>query len=335
MRLSLGVTLGVLALAASLGAAPSAEAKVQIKIGTLAPEGSVWHKRLVQMGARWKQATNGEVELKIYPGGVAGSEDDMVRKMRIGQLHAAMITGVGLGSVHRSTVGLQVPMMIQSWEELDYIRQRIGPQIAKEMEANGFVVLNWGDAGWVHFFTSKPAKTPEDFKKLKLAVYGDPQAEKAWRKANFQPVPLSTTDVMSSLQTGMVDSVQTTSLFALTAQWFNAAKNMLKINWAPLNGATVISKKQWDKIDPKHQAAILKIAEEEGAGLRAEVRALSDNATQEMVKRGLVVVEPDPALVEAWKKTAELAYPEIRGAVVPEKYFDEIQKLSNEYRAKK
>jgi TRAP-type transport system periplasmic protein len=309
---------------------------VQIKVGTLAPEGSVWVKRLQVMAERWKKASEGTVELKIYPGGVAGDEGDMVRKMRIGQLHAAMITGIGLGSINRATIGLQVPMLIQSWEELDYIRERVGPEIAKEMESSGFVVLNWGDAGWVHFFSTKPAKTPDEYKKMKLFTYaGDASAEKAWRKSGFQPVPLSTTDVMSGLQTGMVESFQTTSLFALTSQWFTLAKNMLKVNWAPLNGATVISKKQWEKVDPKYREELLKIAAEEGAELRKEVRALSDNATQEMTKRGLQVAEPDAALVESWRKTAELAYPDIRGQVVPEKYFDEIQRLAKEFRSKK
>ncbi|MCC7385034.1 MAG: TRAP transporter substrate-binding protein DctP [Deltaproteobacteria bacterium] len=322
------LALGLVPVGASAGT-------VTIKLGTLAPEGSPWHKRVLSLAERWKKASDGTVELKVYPGGVAGNEGDMVRKMRIGQLHAAAITGIGLGEIHRSTIALQIPMVMQSWEELDYVRDKIGPEIAGEMEKAGFVVLNWGDAGWVHFFSKSAAITSEDYRKLKLFVpAGDPAAEKAWRKASFNPVPLSTTDVLSALQTGMVDAFQTTALFALSSQWFGLSKQMVKVNWSPLNGAMVISKKQWDKIDPKYREALLKISREEGEALRNEVRAMSDKAVQAMVERGLKVVEPDAAATAGWQKTAELAYPEVRGPVVPEHYFDEVRRLVSEYRAK-
>jgi len=308
--------------------------KVVIKLGTLAPEGSEWHNALVKIGQRWKTASEGNVELKIYPGGVAGDEGDMVRKIRIGQLHAATITGIGLGTIHRSTIALQIPMLIQSWEELDYIRTKLGPELEKELEAAGFVVNSWGDAGWVHFFSTKPGKTPDDFRPMKLFVWtGDPEAERVWRHSKFTPIALASTEVLPALQTGMVEAFQTAPLFALTSQWYKSAKNMVKINWAPLNGATIISKKQWEKIDPKYRAELLKISREEGETLKLAVRRMSDKAIDSMVERGLVVTVPDAATIELWRKTAELAYPEVRGKVVPEHYFDEVQRLAKEYRA--
>lgn len=318
------------------GASPDAMAKkVRIKLGTLAPEGSVWMNVLTRMGQRWKTASKGQVVLKIYPGGVAGDELDMVRKMRIGQLHAGCFTGVGLSEISKAHLGLQIPMMFDSWAQLDYVRDRVAPRIESDMEAVGFVMLQWGDAGWVHKFSKDPAVTPADYKPLKLFVLaGQTQAEALWREGGFHPVPLSTIDVLGGLKTGMIDAFGTTPLFALTSQWFGVAKHMVAVNWTPLNGGTVVSKAMWDQIDPALQPELRKIATEEGVGLRQAVRELNEKAIDAMVDRGLKVVRPDAATKAQWRAIAKQTYPAIRGTIVPEADFDQIQKLATEYAKK-
>ena len=325
LGLGLGLAVPTLALA---------DGKVTIKLGTLAPEGTDWHTTLQSIGQQWMAASKNQVELKIYPGGVAGDEGDMVRKMRISQLHAATITNIGLGSIHKATMALQVPMMMQSWDELDYVRSKLGAELEKELEDAGYIVLNWGDAGWVHFFGTKPVTSPDDLRALKLFVWsGDPDSENAWRTSKFNVVPLASTEVMPALQTGMIQAFQTTPVFALSSQWFTLAKQMAQVNWSPLNGATVVLKKQWEKIDPALRPELLRIARAEGEALKLKIRAKSDEALVTMAKRGLVITKPDAAQLEAWRKVAELAYPIIRGKVVPEKYFDAVQALVKDYRA--
>lgn len=329
-------TLRYLLLAAAFVFVSSeAEAKkVKIKHGTLAPKGSPWYDGVQKLGQRWKKASGGDVELKIYAGGVAGDEGDMVRKMRIGQLHAATVTAIGLGQITRSTVALQIPMMFRSYEELDYVRERIRPTLEKELREGGFEVLNWGDAGWVHFFSTEKAVTPDELRKTKLFVWaGDPEAEAAWRAAGFSVVPMSSTDVLSGLQTGMVQSFATAPVYALTSQWFGLAKHMTAVKWTPLSGATIISTRAWNKIPEALRPQLAAIAQEEGEAVRNEVRALGRRAIDEMKKRGLVVHEvKDQA---AWEKAAESAHPAIRGKVVPAALFDEVQRLTKEYRESK
>ncbi len=326
-------------VALALIAHPSdAEAKkVKIKLGTLAPEGSPWHNGLLRISQRWQKIANGNVEIKIYPGGVLGDEGDMVRKMNVGQLHAGTITGVGLALITRATYALQTPMMIQSYDELDYVREHMSGEIDRELEASGFVVLGWGDAGWVHFFAKSQAVNVDDFRKLRMFVWaGDPSAVLAWKAAGFTPVPMSATDVMSGLQTGLIDSFATTPLYALTSQWFGLAKHMTAVNWTPLNGATVMTKAKWDELkEVGDQDAFRKAAEEEVAKTNLEVRGLGEKAAKAMIERGLSVHEPTAAELAAWKKAAENAYPTLREKVIPAKFFDEVQRLVNEYRAKK
>ena len=307
--------------------------KIRIKLGTLAPEGSPWFDGVHRIGARWKKATHGDVVLKVYPGGVAGDEDDMLRKIRIGQLHAASVTGIGLSRITRDTLALQIPMMIRSYDELDYLRAQMGPRIRAKLREEGFVVLHWGDAGWVHFFSKKPVSTPEELAKLKLFVWsGDPASEAAWKAAGFNPVPMSATDVLSGLQTGLVESFATTPLYALTSQWFGLASNMVEVRWAPLNGATVVSTKVWDQIPAEQQATLLEISEDEGKRAMKEVRELGTKAVKAMTDRGLKVTSVTPAQEKAWQSVAEKAYATIRGQVVEAETFDEVQRLIRAYR---
>lgn len=328
-------TLGWMLVATCAFVAPAEAKKVKIKLGTLAPEKSPWYTALARVGQRWQEVSS-DIELKIYPGGVVGDEGDMVRKMRIGQLDAATLTNIGMSRITKATVALQVPMMVESYEELDYLRDKLSPQLEAELEKGGFIVLTWGDAGWVHFFSKEPAKTPDDFRKLKMFLWsGDPESEAAWKASDFKPVPMSSTDVLSGLQTGMIEWVGTAPLFALTSQWFGLAKNMVAINWSPLNGATLVTKAEWEKIDPAIRPKLLAIAREEGVRMRAEVRTLGDDAIKAMVERGLVVHTPSAAEVAAFKAAAEKAYPTIRGPLVPAEVFDEAQRLVKEFRAQK
>jgi TRAP-type C4-dicarboxylate transport system substrate-binding protein len=247
-----------------------------------------------------------------------------------------MVTQIGLGQVNRSGLALTIPMLYDSWEQLDYVRDKMSPKLEQEFEKGGMVVLQWGDGGWVHQFCKSPCKTPDELRKMKLLVWsGDPESEKAWRGAGFNPIPLSTTDVMSALQTGMIDAFGTTPLFALTSTWYQHAKNMTKINWTPLNGATIVVKSEWEKIDEKLRPELLKIAREEGQALNTAVRKMSDNAIKAMTDRGLSVTVPDAAGVEEWRKAAQAAYPDIRGKIIPNEVFDEAKKLAEEFKAKK
>src|SRR5712671_4974877 len=145
-------------------------AQTIIRLGTLVPKGSRWHEILLNMGEEWKKASGGKVELKIYPTGEQGDEPEMVQKIRIKKLQAVAISGAGLSGIEPSVTALEVPMMLNSYEELDYVRDRISQRLEKGLADRGFIVLNWGDAGWVHFFTKQPAMHPDDIRKLKLCV---------------------------------------------------------------------------------------------------------------------------------------------------------------------
>jgi len=312
----------------------TSRAAVTIAMGTVAPTDSPWHKVLKQMGEDWKKVSNGEVTLKVLADGSLGDELAMVQKMRAGVLSGIAISGAGLPEIEPSVMAFQAPMMFDSYEELDYVRDRIAPKLEKAIEDKGFIVLNWGDVGWIHFFSKIPARTLDDFRKTKLyIVAGDAKAENFYKLAGFKPVPLASTDILPMLQTGVIDAFDAPPLFALSGQFFGLAKHMSDIRWAPLVGATLVSKKAWDRVPAALRPKLLEAARIAGDKFRTEIRALSDQAIVEMEKRGLSVVKTTDAERADWQREAEAVWPRIRGPYVPPALFDEVKAIRDEYRA--
>lgn len=314
--------------------APAEAAPVIIKLGTLAPKGSTWETLLKQLGQDWSTISNGQVTLRIYAGGTLGNEGDMVKKMRVGQLQAAALTSIGLHEVSPDPQAIDVPMMIDSPATLDYVRERIAPSLERKIDEKGFVVLDWSEVGFVRFFSTKKydsLKALQDGGKV-FCWEGDPASADAWRAAGFKPVVMSSTDIVSSLQTGMLDTVALSPLYAFTSQFFQKAKYMIDTPWASLTGAMVVRKDAWDKVPADLRPKLLAAAKEIGKKIDAEVRRMDSDALKSMESQGLVVVKGDPALMLA---AAKASWKIIRGRVVPEATFDEVQKLAAEAKTKK
>lgn len=326
------LTLGLLlALAA---AAPAAAACRALKIGTVAPEGSSFHTVLIEMGQQWQKATGGKDCLRIYAGGKLGGEAEMVRRMRVGALDGGLLTVVGLAQIDPSVKALQsMPMMFRSLDEVDYVASKLEPQLEKEIAQRGFVVLFWGDAGWVRFFSKDPVITPADLKKTKLFSWaGDVNQVDLYKAAGFHPVPLETSDIVTGLETGMINAVPLPPAVANGMQVVGTTKNMLEINWAPLVGGFVLTQRAWRRLSPESQDELRAIARKTGRTATLKNREESDAAVEAMEKRGLVVHKLDPATRALWVKAAEEAWPQIRGKIVPANLFDEVKSLLAEYR---
>ncbi|MFQ5604212.1 MAG: TRAP transporter substrate-binding protein DctP [bacterium] len=295
-----------------------------IKMSTLAPSGSPWHEIIKDMAAEWKELSDGQIVLRIYPGGVAGDEADMVRKIRIGQLHAAAITNGGLSRIAPEVNVLTIPMAVDSWESLDRVRFVMSARLEALFREKGFVILNWGDAGWVRFFVPDKLPTVDTVQKAKLFVWsGDDRTVEIWKSAGFNVVPLSATDILPGLQTGMINAFNTTPIMALATQWFAFTEYMIDMPWAPLIGATVISLKSWNKIPEPLRIKFRKSAEKTGMRMQREIRRLEKEATLAMQKHGLKIITPTENQKKQWRAVMQTTYSKIRGTIVPEQWFDE------------
>ena len=310
---------------------------VKVRLATLAPKGSSYTKHLQAMGDLWRQSPGGGVVLTIYPDGTMGSEADMVRRMRLGQLQAALVTTTGLTEIEPGVAGLQtMPKVFRNLGEVDYIGEKLQPMLEKRMEARGFVVLFWSDTGFVRFFSKQPVISPDDLRKTKLFVSANRANElEVYRFVGCNPVPLEVADILPGLQTGLIDAVCMPPTIALAIQLDAAAPNMLDMNWVPLVGAFIINKKTWDSLSPETQEALRKSAKEAGKLIKADGRRENVESVEALRKRGLKIHPLTPEIDAEWNQTVEKSWPRVRGAVVPADIYDAVMSELKTFRAAK
>ena len=298
---------------------------VTIKMGSLFPEGTEWDRSLRKIAQEWKEISDGRVNLKIYAGGIAGSEEDMVRKMRIGQLDAAVLTSVGMNKIVSDCLVFSLPFFIQNEEELDFALKELTPIFDDDFNEKGFEVLLWSKSGWINFFSRQDVLTPEDIRKTKMGVSpGDEEMFEAFKALNFNVVPLNINDTLMGLQSGMIDTVYTAPIGAAAYQWFALANHMNPIDVLPVIGGIVLSERAWKKIPAKYheelKASMRSIVEE---GFAREAEKLNGQAMDVMKKNGLVISDVTDEDRQAWYELFAGDYWMIVGndkAVSPEVY---------------
>jgi len=303
---------------------------VLIRLGTAAPDGSSWFKVLDRMAQRWRKESNGKVDLRILPGGTQGDESKMLDKLKLRQLQAIGISGVGLATEVPGVNALQMPMLVDSYAGLDRVRAGLEPRLEKALADKGYVVLNWSDVGWVHFFAKRPARTPADLKPMKLFITsGDLESERLYREMGFTPIPVPITNLLPSLKTGMIEAFDVPPLFALANQSVGLVDYMIKLKWAPIVGATIVDRKVWETVPAPLRDRLMQIARETGEELRTEIRSQEEKAIRNMGSGGLKVVSDlTPAEIEQWLATAKIAQQKLRGTLVPADIFDEAVRLA-------
>ena len=325
---------GSLLLCGLMGASALASDK-PLRIGTLAPKNSLYHRQLLEIGEAWRQAQGGNAKYVVFPDGSQGGEAELARRMRIGQLQGALLSIVGLSEIEPSINALQsIPLLFKTWDEVDHVREKMRTSMEKKFLDKGFVVLAWGDAGWVRFFSKDALMRPDDFKKMKFFSFaGESEQQEIMKSLGFTPVPLETTDILPSIQTGMINVVPSTPYFALATQIYGKVPHMLEINWAPVVGALVVTQKAWDDMSPAGRQALRTAGEKAGVQIRNKARQEVEEAVEAMRKRGLVVNKPNSDQLREWQELADKLYPRIRGNLVPAETFDEVFQHVKAYRA--
>lgn len=317
---------------AALAAIPAGA--LTIKMGSLAPTGSPWETGLKGIAAEWARVSNNTITLKLYAGGIVGDEPDMIRKIRIGQLDAAAITVSGLNGIFSGVKALSYPLFLRTDEELAYVLGKMKPFFEREIEKRGFRVVMWAPAGWVYYYTRDPVVTPEDLKKEKIWVWaGDPDEIQAWQSSGFHVVPLPSTDIMTSLQGGMIDAVMASPLLAASNQWFGIAKNQTGLRFAPMYGAAVVSNQVWAKIPRDLQPKLIDAAQKAADALVPQLVKADEDAIEVMKKYGLKINPVPPAAVVQWEQFVTKGFEMLIGKMFDRESLEMARGYLAEYRA--
>lgn len=274
---------------------------VEIKLASVAPEQSPWGAALNQMAADWLQISGGAVRLRVYHNAIAGEESDVLRKMRIGQLQAAVLTSAGMKLVVPEVFSISVPFMIRSNEDLSAVMDEVTPDLDAAFDNERLHVLAWTRAGWIHFFSRDPVTYPDDLRGQRLAA--DPNDEEllqAFRIMGFRPIAMPQPELMQSLNSGLVDAFYTSPLVAAGYQWFGIAPNMLNLPVAPFLGAIVITDTAWRRVPASIRSDLMESAQEIANQIEDQVRQLEEEALDTMQQYGLHVQEVTPEIEDAW-----------------------------------
>ena len=302
--------------------------KVVVKLATLAPEGTDVHGMLLEIGQEWRKITKGKVYLKVYPGGVVGDERDMVRKMRIGQIHAAAMTSEGLSEIVPDFAGFFIPLAFQTYKDVDKVKLGLLPDLKIKMNDKGFNLINLSDFGWVHWFSKEIIKTPQDLKNQKFFTWaGDFRWEEVWNKAGYNPVPLASTDILSSLQTGLINTIPTIPIYALTQQSFGIAYNMLDLKWGVVMAGIIIDSKIWKRIPIKYHDQMTEAADKILLKNQNKNRESEQKAIDVMIKNGLKIYKPSDAERELWYQEVSKFESLLKGNVIPESVYQKVVEL--------
>jgi TRAP-type C4-dicarboxylate transport system substrate-binding protein len=311
-----------------------ARAQTTLKVATLVPEGSVWDKELRELGAEIQSTTAGRVRFQIYPGGVAGDEPDLLRKLRIGQLHAVLFSAPGLGDIDPAFFLFQVPLLFESDAEVEHVLGEMRPELEQRLTDKNLVLLHWTNVGWLRFFASKPLASFDDFKARKQFVWGSEGRMAQWyQELGLRPVALSATDVLTGLQTGLIEALPVTPIAALSLQWFRSAPHMLDHRFAPLLGGLVVSESAWSKISEADRATILRLARESEREIFAAIPALEAEALTQMQQRGLAITKEPASDSARWLELGRAFQQRFREFVVPPAIIDRATKLLEQHRA--
>ncbi|MBM3907117.1 MAG: TRAP transporter substrate-binding protein DctP [Gemmatimonadetes bacterium] len=323
----------LLTLIVALAQPLRAQAPVTVKMATLVPENSSWFLVLKEVADQWNKASGGKVRVLLYPGGRQGDDPDVVRKMNLGTLNAGVLTSAGLGEIERGIYALSIPLAFDDYEEVYAVLERMRPKLEASFEAKGFVVLNWADGGWNHFFTKSPAATPDQMKKLKLFSWaGDVKTTEAYKRMGYDPRPAPSTELVTGLQTGLFEAFLAPPQVALITRYYEQTRFMTDLPVQILMGATVIRKETWERIPAELRPQLLKIARDAGAKLQKAIRDGYDRDVAAMKKAGLTVVPVDARTRDLWRRSVEAGMPIIRGGVVPADAFDDALRFRDEYR---
>lgn len=326
----------VLGLAGVLVWALSASAvqAIEIKLASVAPDGSSWMREMRAGAAEIRERTDDRVIIKFYPGGVMGSDSQVLRKIRVGQLHGGAFTSSGLGNRYAGLNLYGIPLLFQSLDEVDFVRERIDPMLAEGLEQAGFVSFGFVEGGFARIMANEPISTVEDMRRRKVwNPEGDPIGVMVLEAMGLSPVVLPPTDVLTGLQTGLIDVVAASPVVALVLQWHTKVRYVTDLPIAYGLGILAIEGRTFSRLSADDQAVVEEVFGSVMSDLNTAAR--EDNLEAQRVLRdsGLEFVSVDPSDIPGWRTTIEGLYPALRARDdIETQLFDRILDVLSQYR---
>jgi TRAP-type transport system periplasmic protein len=304
-----------------------------IKFATVAPEGTSWINIMKEYDAAVRKESGGKVGFRIYASQTQGDEKVVLRKIRAGQLHAGGFTGVAIGEIAPNVRILDTPFLFDNYDEVDYVYDKFDQEFRRAFEDGGYVLLGWAEVGFVYVFTNSMISKPQDLKSLKMWSWeGDPIATTLFGELGMNPIPLALTDVMTSLQTGLVDAFYASPYAALSLQWYTKARYMVDVKLSDAAGAVLLSKSYFDKLSPELQDILLRNGKVFFRRLTEQSRRDNADAIKSMTRRGISLIEAQPQDYQYYVDVCKKARHKLVGKLYTEDFLNRIEQSLDDYR---
>ncbi len=316
-----------------LAAAVSTHAQT-IKIATLAPDGHVWMKEMREGSANIKKRTSGRVDVKFFPGGVMGNDSVVLRKIKLGQLQGAALTGAEWSSVYRDASIYSLPFLFESDAEVDFVRSKVDGMLRAGFEKSGFVALGLSGGGFAYLMSTKPISNKNDLRATKVWLpQNDKIAQVAFEKAGVSAIVLPLGDVNTSLQTGLLETVGITTGGAIVFQFHTKVKYAVDLPLSYVMGFLGIDAKALKRLSLDDQAILREEFDQAFKDIDAAGRKENESARAALVKQGIVFKPPQANEVGYWRSIGDETLKQMRAdEAISAELLAAIQKAQGEYR---
>lgn len=329
IRTMLGVLLAVTSAAVAMPAGA-----VDIKIASVAPDGSRWMQQMRAGADEVARRTEGRVAIKFYPGGVMGNDAQVLRKIRIGQLQGGAFTAGGLGERYGALNLYGIPLLFRSLEEIDAVRAELDPELETGLEKAGFVTFGFIEGGFANLLANEPIRSVDDMRRKKVWVpEGDAISFMAMESLGLSPAVLPVTDVLTGLQTGLIEIAFASPVAALVLQWHTKVKYITDLPISYSMGIFAIEKGAYAALSPGDQQIVREVMGRYVKELDGEARTDNRRAAEVLTQSGLETVTVNAADVELWRSTIEGIHPQLRQRPdIDAVMFDRLLSVLAEYR---
>ena len=303
-------------------------------IATVSPDGSVWLRELRKAAKEIKTRTEGRVTFKFRTGGVAGDDKTVLRKMRVNQLQGAVVTAGALAQSYPDLGLYSLPMVFRSFEEVDHVRASLDEPLIEGLRKKGYVSFGFSEIGFAYAMSKAPTTSVADARKQKVWIPdGDPWSEQAIDAFGIKPIPLPIVDVLTGLQTGLINAVAMPPVGALALQWHTQIDHVMDLPLLYVMGQMIISNRAWGKLSEADQVIVAEVLRK--AVKATDTRSREDNRkAADVMRQRTAWLEPAPDETQQWRQAASGAVVRlVDQGLVPMDLYTEMRKLLDDYRA--
>ncbi|MEA3277692.1 MAG: TRAP transporter substrate-binding protein DctP [Pseudomonadota bacterium] len=305
-----------------------------LKIATLSPDGTSWMRAMREAGDEIEKRSSGRVKLRFYPGGVMGNDKSVMRKIRVGQLQGGAVTPGALASADKDVQVYSIPFLFRNLGEVEYVRSRMDARLLKGLERKGFVSFGFAEGGFAYFMSRYPVRTVDDLRARKVwSPEGDRITLTAFDALGISPVTLPLTDVLTALQTGLVDTVASPAVGAIALQWHTRVKYLTDVPLTYSYGMLVVSNKAFKKLSAKDQSLVRDVLSRTFERIDRQNRRDDAQALRTLKRQGIEVISPPPKDLESWRRTVDTAQQRLeRQGFFSKDVVSRVRKLLADYR---